>query len=339
VSQRIRVVQIGCGPIGSSVVRYALQRSQFEFVGAVDKDEDLVGKDLGHVAGVGRELDVRISSDLNGLLESTKPELAFHTTVSSIEAAFPQIEQCISHGVNVVSTCEELSYPYESAPHTSEMIDRTAKENNVTVLGTGVNPGFLMDAWPLFMSAVSQEVAKIKVARIQNASTRRSSFQRKIGAGRTLEEFQSLAETGALRHVGLSQSIAMIAAGLGWRLDEIAEEIEPIIAKERVDTEYVTVQAGEVSGVRQVGSGMKGDEELIRLEFEASVDAPDSYDAVFISGVPELKVAIEGGVHGDLATAAVVVNAAHRLVAAESGLATMKDMPVICGHGRVVDPE
>lgn len=334
MSRRIRVVQIGCGPIGSSVVRYALQRSQFEFVGAVDKDEDLAGNDLGDVAGVGRELGVRISSDLHALLESTRPELAFHTTVSSIEAAFPQLEQCISHGVNVVSTCEELSYPYESAPHTSEMIDRAAKENKVAVLGTGVNPGFLMDAWPLFMTAVSQEVDRIRVARIQNASTRRSSFQRKIGAGRTLEEFQSLAETGALRHVGLSQSIAMIADGLGWRLDEIVEEIEPIVAKERVETEYVTVQAGDVSGVRQVGSGIRGDEELIRLEFEASVDAPESYDAVFISGVPDMKVIIEGGVHGDIATAAVVVNSAQRVMSGESGLATMKDMPVICGWGR-----
>lgn len=332
-----KVVQMGCGPIGCSVVRNAAKRPDIEFVGAIDIDEHLVGRDLGEVANVGRELGVRISADADAVLRSTKPDLVFHTTLSSLRAVYPQLEKCIFAGVNVASTCEELSYPYETDPELSEKIDRIAKENNVTVLGTGVNPGFLMDTWPLFMTAVCQEVRKIKVVRVQNASSRRGPFQKKIGAGCTPEEFREFVEAGTLRHVGLPESIAMIASGLGWKLDGISESIEPVMAKGAVETEFISVIPGQASGVRQMGVGMRKGEELVRLEFEAAVDAPKSYDAVYITGTPDMEVVVKGGIHGDIATAAITVNAVHRVIDAPSGLVTMKDMPIISALGQNAD--
>ncbi|GAJ02674.1 unnamed protein product, partial [marine sediment metagenome] len=229
--KKAKAVQFGCGPIGCSVVRYAWQRPDIELVGAIDIDKSLVGRDLGEVAGTNNKIGVSISADTNAVLSQAKPDVVFLTTSSSLKVVYPQAEKCVAAGANVVSTCEELAYPYRKDPQLSAEIDKMAKANNVTVLATGVNPGFLMDAWPLFMTGVCQQVKRVKVVRVQDASPRRGPFQKKIGAGRTLEEFKKLVATGTLKHVGLPESIAMIASGLGWKLDEITESIEPVVAK------------------------------------------------------------------------------------------------------------
>ena len=330
---KVRAVQYGCGPIGCSVVRYACQRADIELVGAVDIDKSLAGRDLGEVAGIKNKLGVSISADTDAVLSQAKPDVVFLTTSSSLKVIYPQVEKCIRAGANVVSTCEELAYPYRKDPQLSAEIDKIAKVNNVTVLATGVNPGFLMDTWPLFMTGVCQQVKRIKVVRVQDASPRRGPFQKKIGAGRTLEEFEKLVAIGALKHVGLPESIAMIASGLGWKLDEITESIEPVVAKAQVKTDFVTVEPGQATGVRQVGRGIRAGEELVTLEFEASVGALESYDAVYITGTPNLEVVIKGGTHGDVATAAVVVNSVHRVIDAPPGVVTMKDMPIVSALG------
>ncbi len=330
---KAKVVQFGCGPIGCSVVRYACQRADIEVVGAVDIDKSLVGCDLGEVAGIDNRLGVSISADADAVLAQTKPDVVFLTTSSSLKVVYPQVAKCVATGANVVSTCEELAYPYRKDPQLSDEIDKVAKANNVTVLATGVNPGFLMDIWPLFMTGVCQQVERVRVVRVQDASPRRGPFQKKIGAGCTLEEFEKLVATGALKHVGLPESIAMIASGLGWKLDEITESIEPVVAKEQAKTDFVAVEPGQAAGVRQVGRGICGGEELVTLEFEASVGAPESYDAVYITGTPNLEVVIKGGTHGDIATAAIVVNCVHRVIDAPPGLVTMKDLPIVSASG------
>lgn len=330
---KVRAVQYGCGPIGCSIVKFAAQRPDIEIVGAVDIDKRIVGRDLAEVAGLGKKLGVSISDEADAILPQTKPDVVFLSTVSSLKVAYPQLEKCIKAGVNVVSSCEELSYPYREAPQLSAELDKLAKANNVTVLATGVNPGFLMDAWPLFMTGVCQQVKQVRAVRIQDASTRRGPFQKKIGAGCTTEEFKERVAASTLRHVGLAESVAMIASGLGWELDEITGSIEPIVARVRVKTNFVTVEPGQIAGVRQVGRGIRAEKELITLEFEASVGAPQSYDAVYITGVPNMEVTIKGGTHGDISTAAMIVNSVHRVVQAPPGLVTMKDLPVVSTLG------
>ena len=178
---KTKIVQYGCGPIGCSVARLASQRPDIEIVGAIDIDKSLVGRDLGEVAGLTNKLGVSISDEVDAILSQTKPDVVFLTTSSSVQKIYPQMEQCIKAGANVVSTCEELCYPYRKEPQLSAEIDKIAKAKNVTVLGTGVNPGFLMDSWPLFMTGVCQQVKLIKAVRVQNASPRRGPFQKKIG--------------------------------------------------------------------------------------------------------------------------------------------------------------
>ena len=328
---KAKAVQFGCGPIGCSVVRYAWQRPDIDLVGAIDIDESLIGRDLGEVAGINNKPGVIISTD--AVLSQVKPDVVFLTTSSYLKVIYPQVEKCIAAGANVISTCEELAYPHRKDPQLSAEIDRIARANNVTVLATGVNPGFLMDAWPLFMTGVCQQVKRVKAVRVQDASPRRGPFQKKIGAGCTLEEFEKLVAAGTLKHVGLPESIAMIAGGLGWRLDEINESIEPVVAMAPVKTDFVAVEPGQAAGVRQVGRGICAGEELVTLEFEAYVGAPESYDAVYVTGTPNLEVVIKGGTHGDIATAAIVVNSVHRVIDAPPGLVTMKDLPIVSALG------
>ena len=327
--KKVRVVQFGCGPIGCSVTRYAWNRPDIEVVGAIDIDTSLVGRDLGEVASIGDKLGVSISAEADAVLSQTEPDVVFLTTTSSLRAVHAEARECIEAGANVISTCEELAYPYSKEPQISADVDKEARDKGVTVLATGVNPGFVMDAWPLFMTGICQQVNKIKAVRVQDASPRRAPFQNKIGAGRTLEEFNTLVAAGTLKHIGLPESIAMIASGLGWELDKITESIKPVVARSRVETDFVVVEPGQAAGVRQVGRGSRARDEIITLEFEAYVGATESYDAVYITGTPNLEVVIRGGTPGDIATAAITVNCVHRVMDAPPGLLTMKDLPIV----------
>jgi 4-hydroxy-tetrahydrodipicolinate reductase len=331
--KKVRVVQFGCGPIGCSVIRYARNRTDIEVVGAIDIDAGLVRRDLGEVASIDDKLGVLISAEADAILSQTKPDVVFLTMSSSLRVVYAEVVKCIEAGANVISTCEELAYPYRKEPQISADIDKKARDKGVTVLATGVNPGFVMDAWPLFMTGVCRQVRKIKAVRVQDASPRRGPFQKKIGAGRTLEEFNGLVAAGTLKHIGLPESIAMIASGLGWELDEITESIEPVVARSRVETDFVMVEPGQAAGVRQVGRGIRARDELITLEFEAYVGAPESYDAVYITGTPNLETVIKGGTPGDIATAAITVNCVHRVMDAPPGLLTMKDLPIVSAPG------
>lgn len=328
MAERVRVVQFGCGPIGCSIVRLASNKPNIEIVGAIDLLN--VGRDLGQVAGINRKLGIHISEDADAVLNEVKPDIVLYATGSLLKDIYPQLEKAIRAGSNIVSTCEELSYPYERQPDLANALDKLAKEHQVAVLGTGVNPGFLMDTWPLSMTAVCQDVKQIKAVRIQDASPRRLPFQEKIGAGKTIEEFNRLVKAGTLRHVGLAESVAMIAAGLGWELDDITETIEPIIAKTEVKSNFITVKPGQVAGVKQVGHGWKEGNELIILDFRASIGAKESYDAVYITGVPNMEVIIRNGTPGDIATAAIVVNCIPSVINHPPGLITMKDLPMVC---------
>ena len=336
MARTIRVVQYGCGPIGCRAAKIAIERRNIEVVGAVDIDPAKIGKDLGEILSLDEPIGVPVSDDAAQVMSETKPDVILHTTSSSFDKVYDQLAGAVRAGVNVVSTTEELAFPWWSAPELSAQLDSLAKANGVTVLATGVNPGFTMDTWPLVMTGVCEEVRHVKVARIQDASPRRLPFQRKIGAGRTLEEFQELVEAGTLRHVGLTESIAMVAAGLKWELDDIVDKIEPVVAESEVSSRHLAVQPGQVAGVKQIGRGLYRGTERIRMDFQAYIGAPECYDAVYITGTPNMEAVIKGGTHGDIATGSIAVNCIRRVVEAPPGLTTMMDTPVVtCDFGQL----
>jgi hypothetical protein len=325
--KEIKIVQFGVGPIGAELVRYALRKRGIRFVGAIDIDTNKVGKDLGELT-VGKNLGVRVTDDADALLTRTKPDVVLHSTGSYLENVKPQLLKIVNAGADVVSTCEELAYPYPKHPGISRELDRKAQKKGVTVLGTGVNPGFVMDTLVMTTSGVCQEVKKIRSTRIQDASVRRLPFQKKIGASLTPAEFKAKVEDGTIRHVGFAESVAMIASALGWKLDRIEERVEPKIAEKAVASQYLKVEPGQVAGVDQTASGIVGNEPVITLNLQAYLGCPDPRESIVIDGQPPIDLTIKGGIHGDIATAAVVVNCIPRVISARPGLATMKDLPV-----------
>ncbi len=330
--ERLGVVFVGLGPIGQEAAALALKRSYLEVRGAVDIDPQKAGQDLGDLIGLGRRLGLGVTADLQRALDEASPDVVVLCTGSYFPQIYGQLITIIEAGASVVSTCEELVYPWAGYPDQARQLDMLAQKHGVTVLGTGVNPGFVMDTMALFFSGICQQVRRVSACRVVDAATRRRPLQEKVGAGLTPEQFEAAVQAGRVRHVGLRESAYLVAAGLGWRLTDYQERVEPVIAAEPVATEYVTVRPGEVAGVRQVGQGFRDGEPVVELRLEMYVGAKNPRDTITIDGVPPLEVEVVG-THGDRATAAIVVNAIPRVVEAPPGLLTMKDLPLV--HLRV----
>ena len=329
----IRVLLYGIGPIGSAVARQLAARSGFRLVGGVDIDPAKAGRDLGDVVGLERRLGVNVTADAAVALRRARPDVAVLCTGSSLETVAPQIEGILKAGVPVVATTEELAFPVRRHLRLAKRIDALAKRAKVAVVGTGVNPGFVMDTLPIVLTAACGSIDSIAVDRVQDARTRRVPFQVKIGAGLTRAQFDRQVAEGRVRHVGLPESIAMIAAAVGWRLDRVTETINPKIATEAVASELLAVDPGNVCGLVQDGVGYRGGRAVIRLHFEAYLGAPDPHDSVVIEGVPRIAMTIPGGVQGDGATASVIVNTIPKVLAASPGLRTMRDLPLPSFYG------
>ncbi len=328
MKKKIRVLQYGVGPIGASIVRLMREKSALEIVGAIDKDARKAGRDLGEVVGAkDAPWGVTVAADSAQLL--AKPvDVVIHSTSSYLPNVMDQLLECLGAGCCIVSTCEELAYPYRKHPDLSARLDAASKEEGVALVGTGVNPGFVMDKLVLTFSAASQCVEWAKAVRIVDASKRRLPLQKKIGAGMTPEEFRVQVSAGVIKHHGLPESVAMVADGLGFELDDISETIEPVIAEETVKTEFLEVARGEVAGVHQIARGTERGKEKIYMELKMFVGAKDPADSLELKGEPNLALVIPGGTHGDVATAAVVVNSIPSILAAQSGLRTARDLPL-----------
>jgi len=313
-------------PIGAAVAGQLLVRRGFQIVGAVDVDPQKVGRDLAQVLGLGRQLRIRVSDSIRSTIRKTRPDVAVLCTSSSLKVVSRQFEEVLAHRVPIVTTTEEAAYPARSNRAVARRIDAAARKANVAVLGTGVNPGFTMDALPIALSAVCERVDRIEVERVQDARIRRLPFQQKIGAGLTRKQFQARVEAGTVRHVGFTESIQMIADAMGWRLDRIVDRVVPRLAAGPVRSDFVEVAAGQVCGLIQTGAGYIGDDPKVSLRLEAYLGAPESYDAVLIEGSPRIYSKIDGGVHGDIATASITVNSIPAVIAAAPGFHTMRDM-------------
>ena len=328
--ENVRIVLYGVGAMGTRIAKFLLKKKGVEIVGAIDVAKEKIGKDLGEILGINKRLGIKVSNNPDDVLSRANADVVVHSTTSFLKQTYSQIAAAIKHGVNVVSTCEELSYPYATELELAEKLHKLAREHSVTVLGTGINPGFLMDTRVINLTSVCQEIEHIKATRIMNAATRRAPFQKKIGAGLTINEFKRRIEDETITgHVGLTQSIAMIANALKWKLDKIeVDPVEPVIAETQVESEAVKVELGQVAGLKQCARGIKEEKEVITLDFQAYLGAKEEYDAITIKGVPNVHEKIAPCIHGDSGTVAIIVNCIPKVMNATPGLVTMKDLPV-----------
>jgi 4-hydroxy-tetrahydrodipicolinate reductase len=319
----LRIVQFGLGPIGQASARLALDHGH-QLVGALDLDPNRVGKDVGEVLGrdpVGAEV-----RDDPAALGEWAPDVVLHTTLSFLDRIEDQLMACIDAGAHVVSSSEELFWPFDRDPAFSDRIDRAATEAGVVVVGTGVNPGFVMDLLPVILSGVVARVDRVDVSRSVNAGRRRGPLQKKVGAGLTEAAFREKEAAGGFGHIGMVESAKALASGLGWTTAEVSETFGPHLADADYQTEYATVAAGDVAGIHQTATVTVDGETRATLTLTMAVGAPDE-DRVEIAGDPPLTVVVEGGTFGDTATVAAVVNTARRVGGARPGLRTMLEIP------------
>ena len=328
MSDDVRVIQYGLGPIGSAVARHVVERAGLELVGGVDVDPDKVGRDVGWVIGLERPLGFAAAETLAETLALTDADVVLHTTGSYVDQVKAQVIEILEAGLDVVSTAEELSFPWLSHPEEAADIDALAKQRGKTVLGTGINPGFLMDTLPLGLTAICQRVDHIAVTRVINASTRRGPFQAKIGCGMTVDEFDARMAAGRMGHVGLAESAAMVFHSLGRRLVRFDSSVEPLISDRPIKTGRVEVRPGRVKGLRQIAQAYTDESEFMALTFVAALEAADEGDLIQITGLPDLEIRLTG-TNGDIGTVAIVVNAIPRVRQAPPGLVTMRDLPIV----------
>lgn len=316
------VIQYGVGAIGREIAKLLIERDH-DVLGAIDQSDELIGRDLGELLG-GSAMDVSIDDDAERVL-AHMADVVMHSTRSRLDEIAPDIRHVLAAGSNLISTCEELAYPaYRHAGLAAEVHERAVK-HGVTVLGTGVNPGFVMDYWPLVMSSACRRIDAIRVERAVDARQRRYPLQKKIGAGLSPEDFQKTVGSGG-GHVGLAESVALLAAGLRVELDGIRETIEPVVADTPVASEFFQVDPGQVLGLHQQAHGTIQGQDVITLDLTMALGASNR-DRVLIEGEPPLDVTVANGIHGDVATASVAVNMIPRVLEAPPGLVTMKDLP------------
>jgi hypothetical protein len=244
-----------------------------------------------------------------------------------MKSIYPQLEEIIDSGKNIVSSAEELLIALDEKSEAVQNLKKKALAKGVTVLGTGVNPGFVMDALPLFLTAVCQDVKEIHVERIVDAGTRRYPLQKKIGAGMTPEVFRAKVEEKALGHVGIEESLMLVAVNVGFSLDEVRVTIDPVFAEKPVKTDYFDLTEGDIAGIKNVALGISGGKTVITLDLRMYIGAENPHDSISIKGNPPVNARIEGGVAGDQATAAILVNSTPAVVDARPGLVTVKDLP------------
>jgi hypothetical protein len=326
MTESIRVIQYGLGPIGAAVARQIVEREGVELVGGVDIDPVKVGQDLGELIGLGRPLGMRVVDELASV--ETGADVVVHTTSSYFSLFMDEILEILEAGLDIVSTSEELSFPWLAHSEEATEVDGAARRAGKTALGTGVNPGFLMDSLPLFLTSICQQVQHIDVKRVINASLRRGPFQAKIGSGMTVEEFNDKMRAGRMGHVGLPESMGMLFDTVGKKLVRYEAGVEPLVADRPIATDDFQVKPGQVRGLEQVARGYDDDGEFVKLTFVAGLEESNDVDTIQISGRPDLNVELRG-TNGDLATVAMAVNAIRRVHEAAPGLYTMRDLPVV----------
>jgi 4-hydroxy-tetrahydrodipicolinate reductase len=328
MGRKIKVAQFGLGPIGQSSIRLLAEREKFEIVGGIDIQPALTGKAVGEVCGLPKLNKARIYPSFEEMWRKVKPEVIVHTAGSRATVSLEQCRPMLQKGLAIVSSCEELLFPVHRAPKETAAIDRLCRMSGGRILGTGVNPGFVLDLLPVCLSGVCRSVKSVYGERVVNASTRRQPLQKKIGSGLEPGEFRRLWDEGRGGHAGFQESLLLIANAFGWKVGKVTETLEPMIADHDIKTQYFSVRRGLTCGLHQMVRAESRDGHSIHLDLKMYLNAKDPHDLLRLESDPPVEAYLKGGVAGDSATVAALVNAIPRLLKSPAGVRLMTDIPL-----------
>lgn len=324
-----RVIQYGLGNTGLEMARQVLQAKGLELVGALDVAPEKVNRDVGELAGLGAATGIRVSADAVKLFQECRADLVLHATTSPVDQMFAEVECAADFGLNIVTICGALFYPWKQYPDHAQRLDQKCRSSGVTAVGTGLNPGFVMDAVPLFLGGICRDISRVHCSRCTDFSPYGPAIHRNFGIGLPgAASFEQSVKDGRLpMHRGLTQSMDLIADILGWTLDRKTQDASPLLTRRQRKTAYVAIEPGAVVGCRQILRGFEDGVERVVLENVCVVEPSPEEDAVevgertWIDGDPALTLNIGGeiGAKGTIATAARAVNLIPRVMEADSG--------------------
>ncbi len=329
--KRYNVAVYGTGAMGSGIISLILEKENLNLVGVVSKRKERVGLDVGWI--LGREnIGVKISNDPIEIIEKGV-DVFIHATCSRVKDAYPEIVPILKNRVNVITIAEEMSYPWVASKELADSMDSIAKEAGVSILGTGVNPGFVLDTLIITLTGVMKKIDRIYAKRVNDLSPYGPSVMKTQGVGTTVEEFNNGLKRGEIvGHFGFPESINMICEALNWKLDKIIETREPIISNVYRRTQYIEVKPGMVAGCRHVARGIIDGEEKIVLEHPQQVlpqlEGVETGDYIQIEGDPSINFVNKPEINGGVATISIAVNMIPLVYEARPGLLTMKDLPI-----------
>ena len=318
--KKIKVIFYGIGAIGCEVARFGLSRPWLEVVGAIDSDPAKIGCDLGAVLALEKKLDIEVSGDPAALFKSVQADVVVLTTGSFLPAIYDQLETAVQAGLNIVTSAEELAFPTLQSAELAKRLDSLAKEKRVTIKGTGINPGFVMDSLVVFLASASADVRHVSAKRVVDCSRRRKQLQIKVGAGLSVQQFNAGLGKSIFGHLGLMESAALVADAIDMIPDRITQSLEAVIAEEALQSEHFKVKPGDVAGMRQVARCLSKGEESVNLEVLFYLSAPQPRDHIVIKGMTDIDVTINQGIAGDQATVAILINAIAPTLEAKPGL-------------------
>ena len=329
----IRVLVLGTGQMGSGIIRILLQKQGLEFAGAYARRASRAGLDVGRAIGLERDLGAQVGTDLAAVIRESRPQVAIQATCSSVSDAMDEIDLLLRHGVSVISIAEQMAYPALSSPALAERIHRAALEHGVAVVGTGVNPGFVLDLLVIVLTAVCADIRSISASRVNDLAAYGPTVLASQGVGLSPEAFaEGLAEGRVVGHIGFPESIHLVAAALGWDIERIEEKRQAIIAAVRRETPFVTVEPGQVAGCLHTAVAYRRGLPVITLSHPQQVqpqrEGTETGDSITITGTPDLRLAGHPEIPGGEATCALAVNMIPRILNAAPGLHTMVDLPV-----------
>jgi 4-hydroxy-tetrahydrodipicolinate reductase len=331
---KVRVVVLGTGHMGSDIIKLLLSKEGFELAGAYGRRKSRDGMDIGEALNMGKKLGVAISSDLSKLLSTAKPDVVVQSTSSTMVQSEEEIAAALEAGADVVTISEEASYPWYGSPQIADRLDKLAREKGKTVLGTGINPGFVLDLLVIALTGVCYRVDKIKATRINDLSPYGYNVMKTQGVNLTKEDFEAgVADGSVVGHFGFPESMSMIAAALGWEIDRVEQKRVPIISNvERDGGEAGTIKPGYTAGCNHTGIAYdKSGKAIIELYHPQQVhpedEGQDTGDYIEIYGEPDIKLSSGPEIPGGIGTVALAVNMIPKTMDAEPGFKTMADLP------------
>ncbi len=333
--KKVNVVIWGFGAMGRGMAEMLLSKKGVIISGVCDLHPNLVNKSIFNAinAEQNNHPEVIVSNDIESLLNKENCDIVLLATDSYTKKAFPKMKMILEKGINVISTAEEMAYPKAQEPELAKELHKIAKENNVTVLGTGINPGFIMDLLVVALTGVMSDVTHIEANRVNSLSPFGPAVMEEQGVGITIDEFNHGVETDTLAgHVGFAESIGMIADAIGVKLDKFEQQMAPIVTTIDRKSPYGFAAANDVAGVNMTGQGFVEGKVFIDMkhpqQIEPELEGTHTGDYISIKGTPEVNMAITPEIDGGIGTIAMCVNMIPHVLNARSGLKTMIDLPV-----------